>query len=199
MSLFGNNFGDFYKKKDHIRYINDYEEELYTDEKGKHHRRAVYIGPYIPIENEISSLRRILAGVVLLALALVTALVAAMFINHTTGWFFLTTIPMAAAAFPALYLVMGVLNLPYSGKPMQRDKYMHGIIRMFRSSGALITIIAVTFVSEFVYRIIYSDWMFLRGDIIFMLLLGAVLIACIGIILLLRAIEVNEIELNLMK
>ena len=198
MALFGN-FGDLYKKKDHLQYVNDYSDELYEDENGKTRRRSVYIGPHIPIRNELRNLRLILAGAVLLTLILIAALVTALFLNHTTAWFFLVTIPLAVAAFPALYLVMGVMHLPFSGKPMQRDSYMHGIVRMFRSCGAIIAIMAVILAAEFIYRFMNNDWIFLRDDIFFMLLIAAVIVSGIGIIMLLRAVDVDEIEMNLMK
>ena len=194
MSLFGN-FGDFYKKKDHIKYADDYADDLYEDENGKTRRRVTYIGPYIPIRNEVRSLRMIIAGILVLTVLTIAAVVSAMLINHTSAWWFFTSVPMTGAAFPCLYLVMGTLHLPYSGKPIQRDAYMHGIVRMFRSCGAIIVLTAITLLSEFVFRIIKKDWMFLSGDKLFLALLAGIILACLGIIFLLRMIDADEVDL----
>ena len=196
MSLFGN-FGDLYKKKDHLVYADDYEDELYEDEHGKTRRRVTYIGPYIPVRNDARSLRFILIGVILLTAMTAAGIGAGMLINHTTGWWFFTTVPVSIAAFPCLYLIMGTLHLPYSGKPLQRDAYMHGMVRMLRSCGAIIVLSAVTLAAEFLFRIIHSDWLFLRGDIAFMLILFGIMAACIGIIFLIRAIDVDELDLKI--
>ncbi len=196
MSLFGN-FGDLYKKKDHLIYADDYEDELYEDEHGKTRRRVTYIGPYIPVRNDARPLRIIIVGILVLSGLTIAAVVSAMLINHTSAWWFFTSVPMTAAAFPCLYMVMGTLHLPYSGKTIQRDAYMHGIVRMFRSSGAIIALTAITLLSEFVFRIIKKDWMFLNGDKLFLALLAGIILTCLGIIFLLRMIDADEVELKI--
>lgn len=195
MSLFGN-YGELYKKKDHIKFIDNYEVDLVEDKKGKFHKQVKYIGPYIPVLTELKSLRPRLIAVVLMAFCVVALLVRTTFMKHASVSFVLSEVFLAIALFPGLYLIMGLLHLPYSGKPMQRDGYMHGMIRVLNSSGAIAVFMGLELVSELIFRLRYADWMFFKEDILFLaMVIGAGGLA-VGIIAIIRSIEVDELELN---
>lgn len=195
MSLFGN-FSELYKKKDHIKYVDDYATELEQDEKGKYRKITSYIGPKIPVRTELKSLRPRLFAVVLMAFLLTSALIYALFMKHASGISILLSTLLTATLFPCLYLIMGTLHLPYSGKPMQRDGYMHGMIRMLRSAGAIMILLIAVFVDDFLYRLRVRDWMYFKEDILFLVLIVVADLLAVGIVLILRSIEVDELELN---
>ena len=73
---------------------------------------------------------------------------------------------------------------------------MHGMIRMLNSSGAIAIFMGLELVSELIFRLRFSDWMFFKEDFLF---LALVIIAgglAGGIIAIIRSIEVDELELN---
>ncbi|MCR5279788.1 MAG: hypothetical protein K6E19_10160 [Lachnospiraceae bacterium] len=195
MSLFGN-FGELYKKKDHVKFIDNYEVELEEDEKGKYHKKVKYTGPYIPVRTELKSLRPRLIAVALMAFCVVTFLVIATFMKHASVNFVLSELFLAISLFPGLYLIMGLMHLPYSGKPMQRDGYMHGMIRVLNSSGAILVFMGLELVSELLYRLRYADWMFFSEDILFLVIVILAGGISAGIMVIIRSIEVDELELN---
>ena len=82
MSLFGN-LQDLYKNKDHIKYIDDYDTELVTDEKGKVRKRVTYIGPYIPIKTDKKFCRALFILIDILSLASTALILFACVIRHT--------------------------------------------------------------------------------------------------------------------
>lgn len=196
MSFFGNS-GEFYKKKDHIQYLDDYEIRYVTDEKGREKKTVVYTGPLIPVTEEKNKLRIKLLSVSVIAVCTVLTVLSAVFTRHVGGM--IAELPLIISLFPCLYLVMGVFLLPFSGKPMKRDAYMHGMIRVFRSCGALTVLMGVVLVSEIVRRIAQQDTLFLRGDIMYIIRIIGALILCVAIILILRSVEIDEKELILGK
>ena len=196
MSFFGNS-GEFYKKKDHIQYLDDYEIRCVTDEKGREKKTVVYTGPLIPVTEEKNKLRIKLLSVSVIAVCTVLTVLSAVFTRHVGGM--IAELPLIISLFPCLYLVMGVFLLPFSGKPMKRDAYMHGMIRVFRSCGALTVLMGVVLVSEIIRRIAQQDTLFLRGDIMFIVRIIGALILCVAIILILRSVEIDEKELILGK
>ncbi len=196
MSFFGNS-GEFYKKKDHIQYLDDYEIRYVTDEKGREKKTVVYTGPLIPVTEEKNKLRIKLLSVSVIAVCTVLTVLSAVFTRHVGGM--IAELPLIISLFPCLYLVMGVFLLPFSGKPMKRDAYMHGMIRVFRSCGALTVLMGVVLVSEIIRRIAQQDTLFLRGDIMFIIRIIGALILCVAIILILRSVEIDEKELILGK
>ena len=196
MSFFGNS-GEFYKKKDHIQYLDDYEIRYVTDEKGREKKTVVYTGPLIPVTEEKNKLRIKLLSVSVIAVCTVLTVLSAVFTRHVGGM--IAELPLIISLFPCLYLTMGVFLLPFSGKPMKRDAYMHGMIRVFRSCGALAVLMGVVLVSEIIRRIAQQDTLFLRGDIMFIVRIIGALILCVAIILILRSVEIDEKELILGK
>ena len=182
-------------KRGVTKFTDDYTIEYYTDAKGRDKERAVYIGPHIPIREELKSLRLKLIGILVLGLITVALILTCHLINHTTAWWFGTVIPLGAALFPAMFILFSLPNLPFKDGSMQRDGYMHGIIRLFNCFGALTAIMAVELVFETIYRAVNSDWMFVSGDIVFLILVVLVIVASIAAIVILRSIDVDETEL----
>ena len=189
------NFDELYKKKDHVKYINDYETELVEDAKGRYRKRVKYIGPYIHFNESLKTLRIKFIIADMFAILTALLLVGANRVPHTTGGWLFTMLPLLAALFPGLYLIMGVFSLPMNGKPMQRDRYMHSMIRAFRSSAAIIVFMIVVLISGLVYRLLMSDWEFLKGDIIFMICVIMAAFLSAGLILVLRLVNIDEREL----
>lgn len=189
-------FTELSEKKDHLRYVNDYSTELYTDKKGKTKEKVTYIGPVIPFKNDKKEVTMKLVAVALLSVLLIASIVYGAMCEHTTGSWFLTSLPMAVSFFPCLYLAMGTIELPFNAKPMQRDRYMHSIIRVFKSCGALMGIMIAELLFELVYRLIHKDWMFLKGDIVFLVAVFGALVCAVLSILILRSIDTDEREIE---
>jgi hypothetical protein len=103
-------------------------------------------------------------------------------------------VPLMAGLFPCLYLAMGVLALPFRGKPMRRDQYMHSFIRISRSCTAILIFAFLAELITLIYRMIENDWLYLPADWRFTVS-GIILIAAaVAIILILRSIEITERE-----
>lgn len=189
-------FEKLVKQKDYIKYIEDYDTELVEDENGKMKKVTTYIGPIIRFVDASDTVKKKMWLSLAFSIITVAILVRINFLSHTTAWFFLTTLTSSIILFPALFLFMSAINLPFSAKEMKRDKYMHSIIRTFRSCGAIIALLAVIFVSEFVYRIINSDWIFLKDDFVFLIyVLLAAGMSVVNIITL-RSLTIDETELD---
>ena len=184
MALFDNLFGKGKTFSDRMRYVEDFRIEESLDERGKMHRKAVYIGNWTVLRKTGSgALAKLIASAALAAAAAVL-LVRTMLLTHASSGSLFVMIPLAAALFPALYLVMGAFSLPYRQKPMRRDRFMHGITRMQRSSVAVIAFAAVS--------LIVSDWMFFKEDRLFIALCIGVGICCAGVLILLGSLETEE-------
>lgn len=199
MQNFFVNPGGMYKNKDHIKYIEDYETELIQDEKGKYRKKVTYIGPYIPFDEPVGRVRLKFILSDILTLAVCAATGYASLVRHTTGGWLLTVLPLMVSLLPCLYLVMGAISLPMSGKPMKRDRYMHSIIRCFRSCGALVILDVVVILSDILYRVMKSDWLLLKGDYIFYSCVMGSGILSVVIILILRTVKIDEKELGIKK
>ena len=192
MSLFGKP-EEFYRKKDHIQYLDDYEIRYVKDEKGREKKEIVYIGPMIPVREDKSRLRIKLPAVAALVVLAVLTVLSAVFTRHVGG--LIAELPLIISLFPCLYLIMGIFLLPYSGKPMKRDAYMHGMIRVFRSCGALTVLMAIILVFEIIRRIAQQDTLFLRDDVLFLIRVAGAVILPVLIIVILRSVEIDEKEL----
>ena len=193
MAFFGNLLGSGKLFSDRMRYVDDFKIEEYRDARGKTRRKAVYIGPWTVL-NETGG--RTLAKII--GAAALAAFAAAAFVNtllipqHASSGSLFVMIPLYAALFPTLYLVMGAFSLPYRQKPMRRDQYMHGITRMQRSSVAILVFLAVGVIASFIYRISVKDWLFRKEDIWFLVGCGASALLFAGLLWLLGSIEVHE-------
>ncbi len=189
-------FGALGMKKDHVKYVNDYTTELYTDEKGKTREKTIYIGPLIYFREKAETVRTKLVISGVLALFIVFFAGYSATCEHTTAWWILTSLPMAIALVPCLYLLMGAGTYQYSAKPMQRDRYMHSIIRAYRSMGAITGLSAAEIIFEFVFRIKNKDWLFIRGDRLFLAAVVLAIVFCVLNIILLRSLDIDEREIS---
>lgn len=177
---------------DRLKYTEDFRLETETDEKGKTRKKAVYIGTWFVIRDYGKADRLRMIGSLLAAAAVMVIQFALLLQSHAGSGSLLVILPLAAALFPGLYLLMGASSLPYRGKPMRRDQYMHGIIRMSRSSVAVLAFNTVAALATLVVRAVKGDWMFLSGDWTFLILFLASAVLCAVILWLLRAIEITE-------
>lgn len=176
---------------DRLKYTEDFRLETETDDKGKTRKKAVYIGTWFVIRDYGKADRLRMIGSLLAAAAVMIIQFALLIQPHAGSGSLLVILPLSAALFPGLYLLMGAASLPYRGKPMRRDQYMHGIIRMSRSSVAVLAFNAVAALATLVVRAVKGDWLFLSGDWTFLILFLVSTALCAGILWLLRAIEIT--------
>ena len=170
------------------KYVNDFKVEEIPDRKGRLKKVAVYVGTwFVPREEKKAK------GVIYacLALAAVTAVLyfRSLLLTHFGSGKLLVMLPLLLGMFPLLYLLMGAAELPYRGKPMRRDQYMHSFIRMSRSAVAVSSFAAVGLVALFVYRMAEGDWLFLPEDWHFLVLVILFVLLALSIILLLRSVD----------
>lgn len=184
------------KKKDALQFVDDYDTELEEDEKGKLHKKTIYVGPIIRFLDEPKTIKPKLIASLFMSLVIGGLIVYGNLINHSSAWSLITSMTMGVELFPTLFLLMGAFNLPFNAKPMHRDKYMHSIIRVFRSCGALTVMMAFLFIYEIVYRVKNADWLFLSGDKQFIFVMLVSMILCVAVIVLLRTVNIDEKELE---
>ena len=192
MAFFDNLFGKGKSFSDRTRYVEDFRIEEYQDAKGRQRRHAVYIGTWTELTEKGGKTLAVLIGAAVLAAAAVVLLLMALLTTHASSGSLLVMIPMYIALLPAFYLLMGAFSLPYRQKPMRRDQFMHGITRMQRSSVAILAFITVGIIASFVYRIAQHDWMFLKGDVRFLVCGFASALCCAGILFLLGMLDTVE-------
>lgn len=174
------------------KYIDDYSLEEYTDGKGRVKKRTHYNGSWFCVKGDEARARRRLFLSLTLALILGAALIAVQVQTHTSAWAFYVILPQAVALFPLLYLALGLFKLPYRLRPMERGSYFMGIIRVCRSSVAILILCAASFIGDFVFRGLSGDWVYLHADRLYLVLLGLVLLCCGAILWLLNGIEIDE-------
>lgn len=176
---------------DRTRYVDDFKVVEVPDKNGRLKKRAVYTGTWFTPRDEDAAKRRLWAA---LALAAVEALLYlwTLMLTHLGSGKLLVMLPLLAGLFPLWYLLMGIAALPYRGKPMRRDQYMHSFIRVSRSAVAVAAFAAVGLAAVFVYRTVGSDWLFLRGDWLF--LTGCVLVMGLSalLVILVQRIDIAE-------
>ena len=177
---------------DRLKYTEDFRLETETDEKGKTRKKAVYIGTWFVIRDYGTADRLRMAGSLLAAAAVMIIQFSMLILRHAGSGSLLVVLPLAAALFPGMYLLMGAASLPYRGKPMRRDQYFHGMIRMSRSAVAILAFNTVAALAALIYRIVKNDWLFLKGDWTFLILFGISVVLCAGVIWILRGIDITE-------
>ena len=192
MAFFDNLFGKGKSFSDRMRYVEDFRMEEYQDDRGKLRRRAVYVGTWTVLKETGGKTLAILIGAAVLAIAAAVLLLTTLLTTHASSGSLLVMIPMYVALLPAFYLLMGAFSLPYRQKPMRRDQFMHGITRMQRSSVAILAFVAVGIVASFIYRIAKNDWMFLKGDVRFLVCGFATVLCCAGVLFLLGMLDTVE-------
>lgn len=177
---------------DSLKYVSDYKTETVTDDKGRERKRARYIGPWYVITTEPKSSRiRMIVSLVLGVLAAVCHVMLPLQTHYGMNKY-PVLVPIVLALFPLMYMLMGLFSLPFSMKPMHRDRNAHSFMRASKSGVAVAAMILVAFIALFVYRIAEGDFLFLAGDWIFTALCVAEIALIIVIIVLLYNIEREE-------
>ena len=194
MGLFGS-FSDTKSKFSDLRkYVDDYEIVEEQMPNGKLKKTVRYKGTWTILREVSSGTFFKLWLTVLMAFALIGVYVYTLTLTHTTSGLYTVMVPLMAGLFPCLYLAMGVLALPFRGKPMRRDQYMHSFIRISRSCTAILIFAFLAELITLIYRMIENDWLYLPADWRFTVS-GIILIAAaVAIILILRSIEITERE-----
>ena len=182
----GRSFSDLRK------YIGDFKIVEEKDAKGRLRQKAVYTGIWYVSGEKPEPTRLKLAGTLAMAVALMAAYVRMILLTHASSGQYPVMIPMLLGLFPGMYLMMGVLSLPFRGKPMRRDQYMHSFIRASRSAVAIGIFDLVALIATMIYRAVKPDWIYLPEDWLYTGLALAVPALALGIIFLLRSIDLNE-------
>ena len=192
MGLFENLTGKGKSFSDSLKYVDDFKIEEVQDAKGRTKKKAVYIGTWTEIREPGKKTIAKLITAAALAVLTFGLLIRILLLTHQGSGTLFVTIPLAVALLPAFYALMGAFSLPYRQKPMRRDQYMHGFVRMQRSAVGIIVFLVLALICSVIFRAIRSDWMFMREDWLF-LFLCIDCILCNGCILwILGTIETAE-------
>lgn len=175
-----------------MKYADDYETVLVENEKGKVRKKTVYKGVWFFVRNDLKETRLLTVSSLLLAVLAFLSTLSLEFLSYGSQRCPFVSIPQAVALFPGLYAVMGTLELPYKRKPMERNRYMHGIIRMCRAGAVGAVLLCVALVAGFVWRAVKGDWLFLTGDVLHLVfqILSGLLFAAVTFVL--QKLDVSE-------
>ena len=178
---------------DSLKYLSDYKTELVTDEKGREKKRARYIGPWYFITSEPEPSRvKMIVSLVLGILAAVCH-VFILLNNSFTVCELPIMVPILLALFPLLYLIMGVSSLPFSLKPMHRDRHAHSFMRASKSSVAVAAMLFIGLAAFVIYRLVQKDFAIFPGNIwLFMGLIVGEIVLALAVIRLLYTVEREE-------
>ena len=194
MRLFGSAPGKEREFSDLRKYVNDFEITETTDQNGKKKKTVIYKGTWTILKEASSRTFCKLWAALALSAGLAAMYIRMMLITHLTSGQFTAMIPLLAGLFPVMYLMMGAAALPFRGKPMRRDQYMHSFIRVSRSCVAVIVCVVLAQIASLIFRISGQDWNYFREDWLFTGYSLAVIIAAAGTIFLLRSVDVIEKE-----
>ena len=192
MGLFDNPLENGRSFSDLKKYINDFKIVEEKDAKGRLRKKAVYTGVWFVPAEKPEKTRWKLIGTVAMALLLMAAYVRMILLTHASSGQYPVMVPMLLGLFPGMYLMMGILSLPFRGNPMRRDQYMHSFIRASRSAVALGICDLVALTATMVYRAVKPDWIYFPEDWLYTSLAVAVPALAAGIIFLLRSIDLDE-------
>lgn len=104
------------------KYVNDYEIQTDTDQRGRETNTVVYRGAIFEISLSPEDLSRLRIQSILVFL-LITALHVGSGFLRSQGMFRLyVALPYAAAFFPLLYMTEGILRLPRTIRPFRREE-----------------------------------------------------------------------------
>ena len=173
-------------------YISQFDIIEVTDSKGRVKKKARYKGVWT-VMREADLARGKLIFALLLAILLAALDLWAVTLTHLSSGQLLVMIPLLIGLMPALYLLFGAFSLPYKGRPMRHDQYMHSFIRMSRSSVAVAVCAVMAVILSLIYRATTGNWQFFTEDILFLVLLCAVTGFALGVIFLLRSIDFAEL------
>ena len=166
------------------KYVDDYKIVEATDEKRSRPRRQVfYTGAWFQLREPVAARIRVWSS---LGMAVI---LAALYIRML-----LLTHAVSGQLAVILYLLMGAFSLPFRGKPMRRDQYMQSFIRASRSATAIAVFAAAGLIVSLIYRMIWKDWLFLSEDWLFLVLCVLSILLALGIIFLLRSVDIAERE-----
>lgn len=177
-----------------MKYAEMYQSEHYEDEHGRKKTRLRYTGPWmVPLSTDREARIRIPVCGICTWLILAALIVLQLFRHASSGCWY-TAVPLLAALFPGAYGALGSIDLPWKQKPLTYDRYMHSIIRICRSSLAVLILTGMTvLICEPVYRLVSGDWIFLREDILFLALCLLTAGLAFGEIHTLRGMEYHEV------
>ena len=174
-------------------FAEDFELVEETDARGRLRRKARYLGTWQTLRRPEAD-RWKLPAALALSLLCAAALAGAAVLPHTLSGQLTVMLPLLLGLLPALYLLMGAAALPFRGRPMRRDQYMHSFIRVSRSAVAVAAFALVALAAALIVRALDGFWIFLPWD--WRLLareLGAAALA-LGLIFLLRSVDIAERE-----
>ena len=192
MGLFDNPTEKGRKFSDLNKYVTDFRLERETDQRGRIRTRAVYVGPWTVMRRTGTETRIRLWGTFLLTLGVAGCQLWMLMLNHLGAGVLWVMFPLLVGLLPGLYLLMGSFSLPFRGKPMRRDQYMHSFIRVSRSAVAVSAFTLVGLLASLVYRMIRGDWRFLPADWQFLAACGLIIAQAVAAIFLLRSIDLME-------
>ena len=147
------------------KYIEDFEivEEV---QNGKLKKVAKYKGTWTILQNVSSGTFCKLWAVPVLSAGLTVLYIRMLLLTHLTSGQLAVMLPLLAGLFPLLYLMMGALSLPFRGKPMRRDQYMHSFIRVSRSSAAIAVCAALSQLATLIVRLASHNWQYFPEDLV---------------------------------
>ena len=192
MGLFDNPLEKGKSFSDLKKYVGDFKIVEEKDARGKLRKTAVYTGIWFVPREKPEKLRLKLWGSLAMAVVLMIAYVRMILLTHASSGQYPVMIPMLIGLFQGMYLMMGVLSLPFRGKPMRRDQYMHSFIRASRSAVAMGVFDLVSLIATMIYRAVKPDWIYLPEDWWYTGLAVAVPLLAIGVIFLLRSVDIDE-------
>ena len=176
------------------KYVKDFRIEKTTDNKGRIRKKAIYTGTWTVFRDQGSAVQAKLWIVLMLSVVLAGLYVWALLLTHLTSARLEVMVPLLLGLFPLLYLLMGSLSLPFRGKPMRRDQYMHSFIRVSRSCAAISVFTLLGFIITLILRAVWGNWSFFSEDGIFSIFCLLIPLLAICMILLLRSIDITEKE-----
>lgn len=195
MGLFSDltGMGKRYSFSGRTKYVDDFTMVEVPDKKGRMRKKAVYTGAWTVLRDRKAGQRAMFLA---LALSLATAAVyfRALLLTHFGSSRLLVMGPLCLGLFPLLYLLMGCTELPYRGKPLRRDQYMHGVIRMCRSAVAVTAFDLVALAALFILRAVVGDWLSLPEDRHYLILSVLAAIFAVLIVIILRRVDLVERE-----
>lgn len=125
------------------RYLQDYENVVTTDEKGREVTTPVYKGKYFQTGLDKEGTARFKRANVLLLLAIVVLhFICGYFIASPGSRQIYIALPYAVAYFPILYLAFGIFRLPNDSRKYRSEEIGLSFDRVKKSTRALMVILA---------------------------------------------------------
>lgn len=191
MGFLDNFFPSASGKPERNTFARDFEIVEVKDSKGRIRKKARYTGTWI-VFRDPGAARKVMPCSLVLSALLAGLYIGTLLLKHLVSGQVIVMFPLLAGLMPLLYLLMGATSLPFRGKPMRQDQYMHSFIRISRSCTAVAACAVLTLVVTVGYRIYTGNWQFFEEDILFMILCAVIACLSIGLILLLRSVDFAE-------